>query len=81
LVLDQDIPGLIQALESRAAPEAYLILTRSQQAYLEMFFNLPETAWQQLQDELLASGRFQRLYASPEASVYLLLPLQSEEGQ
>jgi hypothetical protein len=81
LVLDQDIPGLIQALESRAAPEAYLILTRSQQAYLEMFYNLPEAAWQQLQDGLLASGRFQRLYASPEASVYLLLPPRSEEGQ
>ena len=46
-----------------------------------MFYNLPESAWQALQDALLASGRFQRMYANPEASVYLLLPAHSGAGQ
>lgn len=81
LVLAQDVPGIIEALDARAAPEAYLVLTRSQQAYLEMFYNLPESAWQALQDALLASGRFQRIYSNPEASVYLLLPAHSGAGQ
>ena len=81
LVLAQDVPGIIEALDTRAAPEAYLVLTRSQQAYLEMFYNLPESAWQALQDALMASGRFQRIYSNPEASVYLLLPAYSGVGQ
>jgi hypothetical protein len=81
LVLAQDVAGITEAMDARAAPEAYLILTRSQQAYLEMFYNLPATSWQLLQDDLLASGRFQRIYANPDASVYLLLPAHSGEGQ
>jgi hypothetical protein len=76
LVLEGDVNGVIAAMEHQPHPASYLVLTRSQAAFLEMFYNKPEGDWQLFQQNLLASGRFQRLYTNPDASVYLLLPRQ-----
>ena len=70
LILQQDVPAIIAELEKRDNPETYLILTRAQGVYLEMFYNFSHDSWNRLQADLLATGRLVVLYSNPDGVVY-----------
>jgi hypothetical protein len=70
LVIQQDLEGVLGEIEGRGYEDNYVILTRSQQAFLEMFYNFPPETWEQLQGALLASGKYEIIYANPDARVY-----------
>ena len=73
LVVQGDVQAVIQAMERKEHPAAYLIITRSQRAYLEIFYDLPTQSWQQFEADLLMSGRFELIYSHQDASVFLLV--------
>lgn len=73
MVLAQDTAAIVAEIERRANPETYLILTRSQAAYLEMFYDFPRDGWERLKAELLATGKFNVVFSNPDAVVYKLI--------
>jgi len=74
LFLAQDTQAILAEIEKRDNPETYLILTRSQGAFLEMFFDFPRDGWERLKIELLASGQFVTVFSNPDAVVYKMTP-------
>ncbi len=68
--------AVIEALQGEGNPHTYLILTRSQEAYLELFYGFTAEDWQRLQDELIDSGQFTVVHRSPDA---LILALQTAD--
>lgn len=67
--------AMIDALRQRQKPFSYLILTRSQGAYLELFYHFSPADWQRLQDSLIASGQFVVVHSSPDALILALKPV------
>jgi hypothetical protein len=53
-------------------PGAFLILTRSQKAYTELYSKLPAGSWQKFRQELDASGKFERIFANDDAEIFIL---------
>jgi hypothetical protein len=67
--VDAITTAITDAVARRDTPHAYLILTRAQEAYLNMFFGLAEADWQALLDDLAASSHFEVLVSNPDALV------------
>ncbi len=73
--------AMIGALRQRQKPASYLILTRSQGAYLELFYNFSPADWQHLQDSLIDSGQFAVIHDSPDALILALKPVNDGGGE
>lgn len=67
-------PELARAVEDamRRRPASALVLTRSQQASVELMGTLPPNALEDLRRHLGGSGRFRLAYANADASIYVL---------
>lgn len=72
--------AMINALRQRQNPYSYLILTRSQGAYLELFYHFSPEDWQHLQDSLIDSGQFAVVHSSPDALILALKPEDDDGG-
>jgi hypothetical protein len=53
-------------------PNTYLILTRSQKAYAELYRQFPPEDWDQFEADLLRSPVFKLLYNADGAKVFVL---------
>lgn len=68
-----DVPAIISRMEHKPAPARYLILTRSQAAYLQLYYGMSSETWDQLLKSLQASPRFELIYSNQDAQIFLLL--------
>ncbi len=71
--LTGNLPAIISRMEYKAAPARYLILTRSQEAYLHLFDSMTSTTWDQLVQSLEESPRFKLIFSNQDAKVFLLV--------
>jgi hypothetical protein len=67
-----DIERYYAFMEPRRTAGAFLILTRSQGAELQMMQGLPDNEVAELRAQLLRSDRFRVLYENPEAVIFVL---------
>ena len=72
-----DVNAWYSIMRSRNYPASYLILTRSQKACLELYFNFPGEDWDRVERALLESPRFKVIYANDHATILTL----SEGGE
>jgi hypothetical protein len=68
----RNIDELIELMENKEYPRAYLILTRSQKAYAELFAGLSPGSWEHLEKDLLESSRFQLIFSNEDAKIFVL---------
>ena len=62
-----DFGALERLMEREKYSDAYLLLTRSQYAYGEMFFGLPPDWGEKLENNLLATGKFEVIFSNDDA--------------
>lgn len=74
-----DATAAVQLLTKRPAPAAYLILSRAQRAYAELFMGLSPAEWARFEASVRASPNFKLIYANQDAAVYVLVNGQLSE--
>jgi len=72
LVRAADIHGIAKQMRNPRLPNAYLVLTRSEQAGAQIFQGWPVTVIPRLRERLLKSPRFQLLFANETAAIFKL---------
>ncbi len=77
-LLASDVNTVADMLRNRKYPNAYLILTRSQKAYAELFRGLPPGQWESFEKNLLDSPEFRLIFANEEAKIFILNRDQKE---
>jgi hypothetical protein len=71
--LTGDIPAIVSRMTYKDAPARYLILTRSQEAYMHLFYGMSSDAWQNLVNALETSPHFHMVYSNQDAQVFQLV--------
>lgn len=71
--LTGNVSAIVSRMEYKSAPSRYLILTRSQEAYLHLFYGMTPEAWDKLVRSLEASPRFKLIYSTQDAQVFQLV--------
>jgi hypothetical protein len=69
-VLENDIQSLITAMTAKKYPEAYFIVTRSQQSFFYIFYGYPVKNWESFETALLDSGNFATVYSNEDAKIF-----------
>jgi hypothetical protein len=67
-----DTDRLFALMDERRSAGAFLILTRSEGAELQMMKGLPEEVVQELRGDLVRSGLFRIVYENPDATIFVL---------
>jgi len=62
-----------------AQPNAYLIVTRGQEAYAEMILGATPAEWEAFRRSIFATGRFEVVYENADAVVARYLPLSAPD--
>ena len=70
--LDRDVDAIVELMSSDRFPQAYLILSRSQKANVELFYGLQREAWNEREELLFGSGHFQVIFANQDVKVLTL---------
>ncbi len=75
VVEQADVASIVELMQRQAhGAGAVLIVTRSEQAELELANGLDEQALHRLEQALTASGQFREAYRNDDGAVFLLLP-------
>jgi len=69
-IQNHDIGGLYTLMLQR--PNSYLILTRSQKAYAELYGQFPPEEWEHFEADLVKSPAFKLLYNTDDAKIFVL---------
>ncbi len=70
--LNDNIPKLARTMGSGEYAGAYLILTRSQRAYNELFLGLPPSSWETFENQLTGSGLFNKIFDNGDAQIFVV---------
>jgi len=70
-IQNHDIAGLSTLMRSKY-PHSYLILTRGQEAYAELYHKFPREDWDRFEADLIASPTFNVVYDTADAKVLVL---------
>ena len=70
--LSQDSDALVQQLAAHDTACSYILITRSQEAATELMWGYSSRDWQQTVRAVEASGRFQAVYRSRDATILTL---------
>jgi hypothetical protein len=76
-----DSDGALRLMEDEAYPNSYLILTRSQQVYYELYYGLPASSWQRLERGLLASPKLRLIFSNDDSKIFVLTGGLGSAGQ
>ena len=68
-----DLDSMFLAMSTYNGP-VYLILTRTQAAYVEMILGVSEAEWTDFEQQLFATGWFQIISESPDATIARFVP-------
>ncbi len=71
-ILQDDRARVENFMRARGERPAFLILTRSQQAHLELFRGLSPGAWTEFEHALVVSGRFKLIFENEDAKIFQL---------
>jgi len=71
-IANDDTDAVAGLLAGAGGHGAYLIITRSQEAQVDLFSGLPAGALERFEEVLNASGRFRLVYRNQDASIYAL---------
>ncbi len=71
-----DIAGLVRgaawAMRPEEHPDAYLILTRSERAYIDLFQEAPTGVYDQFEEAVRSSPLFTKVYSNRDAEIFTL---------
>lgn len=73
-VLVGDVGAIADIMLNPKYPQSFLILTRSQGAYAEVFTGLPPGDWDRFVADVTSSPKFVRVYQNPDAEILVLSP-------
>ena len=68
-----NVNAIVQYIQSTKHTNAYLIFTRSQKATAESTLGLPSDALDRLENVLISSGKFKRVYLNPDAQILIFV--------
>lgn len=71
-ILAGDIDAIAHLMREKKYNGAYLILTRSNKAYAELFEGLPPGSWERFEKDLIASGQFKLIFANDDSKIFIL---------
>lgn len=74
------IGGIVNVASRTEYPAAFVIFTRSQKAQAQMFYGVPPSALDGVEDALLRSGKFVLVYRNADADVLRYVPPQQRTG-
>jgi hypothetical protein len=77
-VIGPDIETIAGLMANEKYPGAYLILTRSEEAFAAADSGLPPAAWERFEETLTASGRFRLAFTAEDAMIFTLNPGRTE---
>jgi hypothetical protein len=63
---------IVNIMQDKAYPGAYLILTRSQKASAELFIGWEPGTWERFEQTIFASDQFRLIYANEHAAIFVL---------
>jgi hypothetical protein len=63
---------IVNIMQDKAYPGAYLILTRSQEASAELFIGWEPGTWERFEQAIFASDQFRLIYANEHAAIFVL---------
>jgi hypothetical protein len=67
-----DVDALARRMETTDGQRAYLIITRSEEAEVDLFSGLPSGRLNRLEEALTASARFRVVFTNPDATIFTL---------
>jgi hypothetical protein len=67
-----DVDGVARRMQTENGKSAYLIITRSEKAEVDLFSGLPEGTLDLLEQELKASNRFEMIFTNRDATIFTL---------
>jgi hypothetical protein len=67
-----DVDALARRMETTDGQRAYLIITRSEEAEVDLFSGLPSGRLNRLEEALTASARFKVVFTNPDATIFTL---------
>jgi hypothetical protein len=67
-----DVDALAGRMETTDGKRAYLIITRSEEAEVDLFSGLPSGKLNVLEEALIASPRFTLVFSNPDATIFTL---------
>lgn len=76
-VLSGDVDAIVAAIQKEKHTQAYLILTRSQEAHAELFYSVKPADWGKLLIKLTESGKFVNVFSNEASDIYLLVEKKS----
>ncbi len=68
---DHQIGSIISLASKQKYPAAFIIFTRSQEAQAQMFSGIPQSAFDDIENALLSSGRFVLIYKNSDAEILM----------
>ena len=68
-----DVDHIATLMAQERYTNAYLVLTRSQQAHAELFYSLPSGTWDNFLKSLVDSGKFELIYSNFHADIFTLV--------
>lgn len=69
-VLNNDVQSVMSTMSGKQYPEAYFIITRSEESFFYIFYADPVQNWSTFESALLNSGHFVVVYSNPDAIIY-----------
>ncbi len=69
----EQLDAMMTVIRDHDGP-AYLILTRGQEAYIQMILDKPASAWDAFVETIMATGRFTVVYQNPDALIARYVP-------
>jgi transposase InsO family protein len=78
--LTGDVDRILRLMRGSQYSNAYLILTRSQRVYGELFYGKPFSEWQQFENSLTGSGNLRLIFDNRDAQIFGLIDNQGGEA-
>lgn len=67
-----DVPRILELMSVDDVPQVFLVLTRNQKSYGELFYGLPMGWGEQLEEELLATKKFAIVFDNGDVKIFTL---------
>ena len=67
-----DVDAIADLMANEKYPDAYLILTRSQNMWIDLFSGRPPGSWDSFVQDIRTSGKFRQIFSNDDAQIYVL---------
>jgi len=75
-VAEGNVEAIMELMKSRDTSNAYLIFTRSQEAFAKMNYSVTSEQWDQMEQSLLDTGELKIIFKNPDAEIFTFIDNQ-----